>query len=207
MLMATGHTYHPLDANEKEIRILVLQPIHVSEDDDDLVVADLAYISLEGEDGSPEEDYETVSYAWGDSTLRSTIRLDGEIVSIPQNSEQALRRFRHKASERILWIDAICINQEDPAERSQQVAIMADIYRKGIRNLIYLGEPDDTTAAAAQSIRLLCNTEIQSEMNRVKSLLQLFFDVDGDFQLSDWPLRTKIDEEALAKFYSRPWFR
>jgi hypothetical protein len=109
------------------------------------------------DDEYPLIQYETISYVWDDPTLRSPIRLDGEVVNIPQSAERALRRFRWKTSERMVWIDAVCINQADLIERSQQVAIMADIYRGGLRNLVYLGDEDDTTAAAAK-VSTFCAT-------------------------------------------------
>ena len=54
-------------------------------------------------------------------------------------------RLPHKS--RVVWIDAICINQTDIEERSQQVEMMGLIYSKAVRNLIWLGEEDCDTAS------------------------------------------------------------
>jgi hypothetical protein len=49
-------------------------------------------------------------------------------------------KLRHRARKRILWIDAICIDQEDEKDKSHQVAMMADIYSKADRVIVWLGE-------------------------------------------------------------------
>jgi hypothetical protein len=76
-------------------------------------------------------DFASLSYVWGDESLRQDIILNGEIVSITANLADALRTFtadevftgRYK-----LWVDAICINQVDDGERSHQVQKMREIY-------------------------------------------------------------------------------
>jgi hypothetical protein len=202
--MASGYPYNPLSAADNEIRVLLLDPRPESEDD--IIRGSLNIISLTNLENEEVPPYETVSYVWGDATLRSTIELEGHSVDVPRSSAAVLRRFRHNKT-RILWIDAICINQSDLQERSEQVKMMGDIYRNGIRNLIYLGEDDGTVESAKSSIKMLCDLEIDQEMDRVESLTQLTISPDGDFQFSSWPLRVQVDQLALNKFFARPWFR
>jgi hypothetical protein len=61
-------------------------------------------------------------------------------------------------------MDSICINQQDFAERGQQVAMMGDIYRQSNRNLVYLGEGDESTEVAFESIEAV-NKVIRPETN------------------------------------------
>lgn len=88
--------------------------------------------------------YEALSYAWateqGDCERSSQIRCDSGYIWVTKNCEAALRRLRKRDIERLLWVDAICINQEDVEERGHQVGIMRDIYRNATGTLIWLGE-------------------------------------------------------------------
>lgn len=114
--------------------------------------------------------YEALSYAWGspddpmDVAIRTTnvdeaaILLNdtapsrvGDLpsnssppafgkVSVTQNLGRALPYLRLQHKPRMLWIDAICVNQKDLPERSRQVQRMADIYRIASRAVVWLGE-------------------------------------------------------------------
>ena len=50
-------------------------------------------------------------------------------IYVTRSLYHALRYLRYKSQSRVLWIDAICVNQDDLKERSCQVQRMADIYR------------------------------------------------------------------------------
>lgn len=136
----TPYVYKPLDG-PKSIRIIALEPSLkldaplicsiVHDDRDDI---------LHGFPGSMH--YETVSYTWGESP-RFTSCLFCEsgatIVRITPNVEDILRYLRKAARIRYLWIDAICLNQNDHAEKSIQVPLMAEIYSQCRKTHLYLG--------------------------------------------------------------------
>ena len=84
-------------------------------------------------------DYEAISYVWGSSQDRVDINCDGEMISATRNCDEVLRSLRGARTSRLLWIDAICINQNNMAERNQQVKIMGLIYRCAVRVLVWLG--------------------------------------------------------------------
>ncbi len=89
--------------------------------------------------------YEAFSYTWatedGDYSLSSQIRCGKTTrLWITKNCELALRYLRETDSRRILWVDAICINQNDINERGHQVGMMRDIYSQVPRVLVWLGE-------------------------------------------------------------------
>ncbi|KXH25806.1 hypothetical protein CSIM01_07237 [Colletotrichum simmondsii] len=101
--------------------------------------------------------YEALSYTWadenGDSSKceRAYIGKRWDILPITKNCFNALRRLRYEDRARRLWVDAICINQNDVGERSHQVGIMQDIYNYAERVLIYLGEDADEPETANSS--------------------------------------------------------
>ncbi|KAF1933279.1 uncharacterized protein M421DRAFT_415623 [Didymella exigua CBS 183.55] len=51
----------------------------------------------------------------------STIQCGENCLRIPSNAYEALVHLRKNSGKRTLWIDAICINQYDLAERNQQI--------------------------------------------------------------------------------------
>ena len=95
--------------------------------------------------------YEALSYTWktglerkdDDTTgAQKTIECNGFTVPVGANLDAALRRLRRRrpdSSSRVIWADAICINQQDDAERSHQVASMGDIFRNAHRVVVWLG--------------------------------------------------------------------
>ncbi len=130
--------YDTLNALNTQIQLLMLHPGSWEED----IHCHFTTVSL---DNFPE--YETISYVWGDSTLRRPIIADGHCFLVTMGLEKALRRFRHPQASRIMWADAICINQQDSHERFQQVSVMGAIYEQCSEVQIWLGEENDLPLA------------------------------------------------------------
>jgi hypothetical protein len=82
--------------------------------------------------GSIGKEYEALSWCWGIAAPTSyiNIRKDGRIYSkkVQPDLLAALKALRDPQKDRYLWIDAICINQEDIGERNHQVEMMSTIY-------------------------------------------------------------------------------
>ncbi|KAM0428469.1 hypothetical protein ACHAPT_006829 [Fusarium lateritium] len=87
--------------------------------------------------------YEALSYVWGDVSESKYIYENGQAVSITPNLHSALTRLRYSSHIRVLWVDALCINQETLSERNQQVGIMGDIYKSARQVVVWLGEAAD----------------------------------------------------------------
>ncbi|KAK3942946.1 heterokaryon incompatibility protein-domain-containing protein [Diplogelasinospora grovesii] len=103
------------------------------------------HVSLEvfKDDNCPE--YETVSYTWGGEDgdySRSRPIFVGpfwDVVFQTKNCWDMLRFVRPWRGTRIVWVDALCINQGNITERGQQVAKMGQIYEQCLRVIVYLG--------------------------------------------------------------------
>jgi hypothetical protein len=89
--------------------------------------------------------YEALSYVWGPPEPASIIQVNDQPFSVRPNLAAALKVLRYKDRPRDLWIDAICINQLDFAERNSQVAVMYKVYRKADIVLSWLGEEEEGT--------------------------------------------------------------
>lgn len=123
-------THRPLHDNE--IRIVTLHPGSF----EDPVFCTIDYVVLDG----PRDDYVAISYAWGDPTQTEDINLDGHAYPVTINLRSALAYLRKEEEPRRLWIDSICINQQDLAERSAEVARMRDIFAYAAEVHIWLGD-------------------------------------------------------------------
>lgn len=90
-------------------------------------------------------EYDALSYTWadqrGDRSLCRQIYLGDDSAPLPitLNCDRALRSLRRRESERFIWVDAICIDQQSPSERSHQVGLMREIYSSAATVRIYVG--------------------------------------------------------------------
>jgi hypothetical protein len=105
------------------------------EGDDDIQCA-LRTVNLDD-----DEEWEALSYVWGEPTAEKNITISGLLCPVTPNLYAALRRLR-LTTKCSVWIDQLCINQQDNDERATQVAMMREIYRTCSRCLIWFGELD-----------------------------------------------------------------
>ncbi|TVY81030.1 Heterokaryon incompatibility protein 6 OR allele [Lachnellula suecica] len=125
------YSYKPLSPGN--IRVLELQP---SADTTAPLRCHLLAVNLE-----LDPDYDALSWAWGRTELTDTIIVDESfIIRIRRNLRDALLQLRSPTKKRRMWVDAICINQPDNAEKAIQIAMMAAIYQRANSVLVWLGQ-------------------------------------------------------------------
>jgi hypothetical protein len=113
--------YKALSEDKNEIRLL---RIYKKKPTSDQIECDIFHVSL---DSTPS--YNALSYAWGHPlNPKVQISLSGCAFMVRQNLWEALHQIRSESEELMIWIDAICINQSDLAERSEQVCKMKSIF-------------------------------------------------------------------------------
>ena len=108
-------------------------------------------------DNEEQLKYEAVSYVWGDGRHKQMILLEGQRFWVTRNLHAALQHIRNANSARTLWIDALCINQSDMAERNSQILLMDAIYRKSTKVLVWLGSENVRARRAVRFIRSMKN--------------------------------------------------
>lgn len=160
--------------------------------------------------------YEALSYVWGQLDGQKPIFLNSTLVSVTANLESALRHLRHEKQERTLWVDAICINQGDIAERSSQVLLMSKIYSNATQTLVWLGEANDHTAAVFRWVRQIHGFFIEwgtrvAQSQDPESLLTTP-EMEAGLQAVESFMRSLPDStEMLKQFWgnimTRPWFK
>ena len=156
-MLISSAAYYPLDHERDQIRLLVLQPgeggapVEV-----ELICASLA----------DDPEYEALSYVWGSPEITSTVHLivpeaptrhdlHSSLVldfQVTTNLESALRHLRRKEETRVLWADALCINQNNATEKIHQIRCMGDIYRKANRVCLWIGDEADNSDQAMELI-------------------------------------------------------
>lgn len=190
--MVSSAIYSALHAVD-DIRLIRLLPGRSDNIACEIVSANVASPSI----------YEALSYTWdldvpplGPETYPITV--SGHPFTVTPNLYFALRRLRHGDTPRLLWIDAICINQKDLAERGEQVQIMSRIYSSASRVIVWLGEEEANDTLAFDKLRQWSSTSSFEDMN---SLTAKPWKSDGvrEYSSTGWP--------ALASLLSRRWFR
>lgn len=129
--------------------------------------------------------YYALSYTWGDEPDLRPMFLNGNMRLIRSNLFHALQQLRLRSGSIHIWIDSICINQEDEVERNSQVRQMADIYRSAAGVMVWLGETEFTSNLA---------------MDLVEKIVQPKFSWKGLW----WKDYGFV---ALTQILERPWFR
>jgi hypothetical protein len=133
--------YCDLELPDKLASIRLLEILPGEPDDPDIVtrlfVADI----------NSSASYEALSYVWGTGETLETILVNGLPMRIRPNLHSALGSIRHPSEKRVVWADGLCINQDDLAERSQQVSLMASIYSLAKNVIIYLGPSTPETTS------------------------------------------------------------
>jgi hypothetical protein len=130
--MAEREKYkHKRFSDEDSIRLLQLQPGVFNED---------VKITLIEAPLSKLPKYEALSYVWGSPTPDTAISCHELELLVTENCVLAMRRLRRRFTTRLLWIDAICIDQTSGEEKQHQVQLMGDVYSKAKRVIIWLGE-------------------------------------------------------------------
>jgi hypothetical protein len=144
---AAGPMYEPLPDNSW-FRVLVIEP----GDMDDPINCWLK--SGRREDWNKR--YEALSYSWkaAGAVETQTVICNGQEIPIQGNLYHALLHIRRTTSPRVIWADALCINQSNVSERSQQVQVMSAIYKSAGATLIWLGK--ETEEIVTPALNLVC---------------------------------------------------
>lgn len=200
LTLTEPYQYKTLDETAQEIRLLTLHPgdrnspIHISLD-----------ITPFTQDFTPT--FEALSYAWGSplNPTRVLVHDSGfKTLSITRNLGEALPYLRYADKPRVLWIDAICVNQADLGERSQQVKRMADIFSQALRVIAWLGLETDSTRVAVD-----CFLEIGSHVDLDLTSYSIRGKTStGRAWASDnyiWPFR-ETQFAAISNFLGYSWF-
>ncbi|KAH8882409.1 HET-domain-containing protein, partial [Thozetella sp. PMI_491] len=123
--------------------------------------------------------YDALSYVWGSRENPQHVFTDEGYLRVTNSLYAALLHLRDRSLGRIIWIDAICINQENKGEKGEQILRMAEIYSRASRVIVWLGEAKNNSDQALEDIRLAAD--------------------------ADFPVNT-LNKQAILTLLQRPWF-
>ena len=146
--MRSKFEYKGLVRARREIRLLELLPI------DQQLSKLLPACRIFNTSLDKDPRFLALSYVWGDVNDRRIILVDNHPFRITRNLFDAMVSLREKDSI-IIWIDAICINQEDKEEKGWQVGLMGNIYQKAFEVIAWLGASADNSDTLIDYLNLL----------------------------------------------------
>lgn len=136
----TAHyPYRPLDFDTHEFRLLTF---NLGEHDSGWVPCFVEHASLIN-----PPPYIALSYCWGNPTNTTEMRIGDVGILITENLNSALIEvltlMKNRGEDKVqIWADAVCINQDDGQERSQQVRNMREIYSKATEVIAFVGSAE-----------------------------------------------------------------
>ncbi|PMD24107.1 hypothetical protein NA56DRAFT_656564 [Hyaloscypha hepaticicola] len=199
----TSFKYKPIGLEGPAFRLLRLL-----KGDDDLIQGQL-FDSKLPPPASPEyvRDYAALSYTWGSQSRPCEIMINGSILTVTKNAYLALRDLRYQEKDRILWIDALCINQNDDKERGEQVQQMGYIYSKAERVIIWLGEATYNTDYVMHYMKQLEKEGTKHASNDQKISDKQWVDIWSAVVHSLSADQRDLLVEGLRSLLRRNWFK
>ncbi|KAK4442368.1 heterokaryon incompatibility protein-domain-containing protein [Podospora aff. communis PSN243] len=210
---ASTYRHAPIDTGRDTIRLIRLKKGHINA----TISCELFLTSLSEDRGFP---YEALSYTWGssdpvqafldhDETQGAEIEKPVSIVVnnlnfyVAPNLYLALRHLRDVETDRILWVDAICIDQDNDREKGHQVGMMRRIFEQSKGVVVWLGEGSANTDFFMDMVAEIWAVWQQTNStNRVKTALQRLRRRRGDrLRFEDVSLGASIQD-----ILGRPWF-
>ena len=208
MSTLSGHLYASSRlSSEGQIRLLTVQP---EADRSREIQCRLEIVHLK-----ENPSYIAVSYTWGPPTAEAAdarvtssathvIRCNGDAILITKNLYDFLQRVRcePELNSQKFWVDSVCINQQDVAERGSQVSFMASIYRLADMVIAWLGEEDMYTEMSFVFIKTL-GTLCEDCLKQIvpKNLgTEAFANILG-------PLADNCVWSSLRQFWRRNYFK
>jgi hypothetical protein len=199
--MAERYSYSPLSST-RSIRILSLLP---DADHNGTLHCSLEEISIDTT-GDARQRYTALSYVWGAKDGTRPLLCDGKTILITPNCESVLRHLRHVQEPVSLWVDAICINQADLKERSQQVQIMGHIYSNAIRVVIWLGEGSEESKEAMLVLATMSKYGFLDGTDLLEA--DAVLPGDSDFnEVEEYVKKHTNVLQSIRELLDRPWFQ
>lgn len=181
----------------KQIRVLCLQPGEPEDElEGQLLVVDLA----NAEDPTANE-YEALSYCWGDLSKTKEVSISGRRWNITINLFNAIYHLRDRSKPLYLWIDQLCINQFDGPERTAHVRMMLDIFASARQVYTWIGKSKEYSAIGFEVLGDLADIEREPGYPTWQALLPDDTSLGlRDVMERDWWTRSwTVQEVAVAR--------
>lgn len=205
--------YTSLDSDSGQFRLVRLLPSGLY---GDVIRCEISISCL-----ADRPKYVALSYVWGEQKESRPILLNGRPWNVRPVLAAALRRLRYERIERHMWIDALCIDQVDPQDRTGQIGLMKEIYGRSDRCLIWLSDAYDGDSSTEWKFSLMhpsldqqsqISSRIaisQQEAHLAFGIINLFGNLQKDKESRADETRlsmTSESQQALGKLMALPWW-
>lgn len=159
-----------------------------------------------------------LSYTWGNQKQSSSVTLNGIHLQITPGLAAGLQKISSnyelhtRYAPEYVWIDQICINQNDSAERSRQVQLMDQIYTKSQRTIVWLGIDEGCAQSAVRLIQRIgdIHWEEQPSLDQKRHQLSGMGESSVNKERHDrlgLPDINGPEWKSMSHFLSRRWFQ
>ncbi|ROW17302.1 hypothetical protein VPNG_01389 [Cytospora leucostoma] len=202
-MSSQAFVHKPL-SSPRSFRVLELLP---SLDFDSTVYCEIREESLDG-----QVEYEALSYVWGAPTPGFSISVENKTLAVTPNCLEALRYLRLGSRRRVLWIDAICIDQgksdQGTSERSHQVQLMGEVYSQAQTVLVWFGASDSTTSRTFRRLKLIAMLMVlESRSRELRVFAQLLLKWLSLPMLGTNSDTSRPRYEAITSIIRNKWWR
>ena len=143
--------------------------------------------------------YEALSYTWGDVRNRQSITSDTGDLLVTRNLFEALIHLRHTEEIRTLWVDAVCINQDEVLERDAQVRLMGRIYSRADLVIVWLGPSANSSDIVPPLVERLVSLWDERDQDETRIITQ------DEIERHHIPPRDAPVWSAFIALLRRPW--
>ena len=214
------YEYSALDESASEIRLMTLLP---GQFEDDISITMKTVILTK----THNPHYEALSYVWGSKENPVDISVEARrpkrsksypmlgrrrrrrpkacslgTISVTQNLATALPYLRKRDRPRVFWIDAICVNQQDRAERGHQVKRMAAVYSMASQVIAWLGPESQNSTLALRALNDL-GVQLQVDWN-IRKMTSV--STGETLTRGSDPFRDDEIWDSVWDVLGRPWF-
>lgn len=201
-----SYSYSPLPniPGEKSIRLAAIYP-GVGDDD---VLVDL-HIETFAMHRPPK--YEALSYVWGSTEAAQSIYVGHQeraTLQVTRNLRTALQHLRSPDQERVMWIDALCINQSDDIEKGVEVAMMGELFACAAHVVVWLGPEADGSAMAMERLSYF-GSQIDVDWEGIPRITPAAKVKHVDHSIADPNCDLPLDLKqpaAVVSLLNRDWF-
>lgn len=180
--------YHPLNQQAGEIRLLRLLRVHEPNDPglpNQYITLAMRTVSL----NATGLEYDALSYVWGEAECTKQVEVNGESVPVTDNLFAALLCLsRLETPTRDIWIDAICIDQQNLSECAHQVSLMRQLY------------------AGAKDVHISLGSEPAISAAMFKSVKEIATEIAAGVSMRSQITAGRLDDAHLRELFMSPWW-
>ncbi len=173
-------------SNTKRFRLLTIHP----GSSDSQMQCSWDWFDLE----APSLSYTALSYVWGSSERCCEININGNIAFTTKSAVEALNMLRSSREPKTVWVDAICIDQDDRTDQEHEIPHMTEIYRNATHVVVWLGHAEDGYLATGLASTLWFRATLAKEFGGVVPI--------KDIHRAGWKALTCM---LSAKWFQRVW--